>query len=1092
MLLPLSLTQHHPIPTSPLPPFPNPLTDQSRPPFFSFSSPSLLTTRTSQSPKPLKFIVRSSNSDTQTESRTRTLLPKSAIQRIAEKLRGLGFTEEDPNPEPEPEPAGEIFVPLRNRLPNYRVGHTIDTSWSTPQNPVPEPGTGTAIKRFHELRSQAKKQKQEEKKTRARTTEREARVPTLAELTLAPAELRRLRTLGIALKKKLKVGKAGITEGIVNGIHERWRRSEVVKIVCEDICRMNMKRTHDLLEKKTGGLVVWRAGSKIVLFRGTNYEYPYFLCDKISTKEASNEEQNESHNSSGADRVQVDVPIRTSDAAQPALIQGVGLQNRVRFQLPGEAQLAEEADRLLDGLGPRFTDWWGYDPQPVDGDLLPAAVRGYRRPFRLLPYGVQPKLTDDEMTTLRRLARPLPCHFALGRNRKHQGLASSIVKLWEKCEVAKIAVKRGVQNTNSEIMAEELKRLTGGCLLARDREFIVLYRGKDFLPPAVSSAIKERWKSGRHAKKLRTEHNKSTAKDELETTQCGPNERSGTNDHKMRLLPEQRKLKFTEASVRRTSIKLSVALQKRAKAEQLLAELENAEVRQQPEIDKEGITEEERYMLRKIGLRMDAFLLLGRRGVFDGTIENMHLHWKYRELVKIISNEKSIEAVHQLARTLEAESGGILVAVERVSKGYAIIVYRGKNYERPANLRPKTLLNKKAAMKRSIEAQRRESLKLHVLKLTKNIDNLRLQLGKEEEVNDMQSIDESSNLVQDEVNEIQSTESLRIDAEDKSGSLTLPTASSEEHAVVQDEVKEIQSTKSLKIDTEDKSGSPSFPPTSSEEHVVVQDEVNEIKSTESLRIDAEDNSDSPSLPTTSGEEHVVVQDEVNEIQSTESLRIDAEEKSGSLSLPTTSNDEHVVSKGMSGAAVVGAPHGISGSSDNEAMESFTNKNGLEPSGPVMVDSGPNKMPSKTIHLSNRERLLLRKQALKMEKRPVIAVGKSNIVTGVAKTIMAHFQKHPLAIVNVKGRAKGTSVQEVVFMLEQATGAVLVSQEPSKVILYRGWGAGKNFGHPNKKNGRSDSNARGKLKTNRGVSPELLAAIRTECGFERQNKEVTTP
>jgi hypothetical protein len=38
-----------------------------------------------------------------------------------------------------------------------------------------------------------------------------------------------------------------------------------------------------------------------------------------------------------------------------------------------------------------------------------------------------------------------------------QGLAVAIVKLWEKCELAKIAVKRGVQNTNSELMAEELK-----------------------------------------------------------------------------------------------------------------------------------------------------------------------------------------------------------------------------------------------------------------------------------------------------------------------------------------------------------------------------------------------------------------------------------------------------------------------------------------------------------------------------------------------------------------------------------------------------------------------------------------------------------
>ena len=52
------------------------------------------------------------------------------------------------------------------------------------------------------------------------------------------------------MKQRLKIGKAGITEGIVNGIHERWRRSEVVRVVCEDICKLNMKRTHDLLEVK--------------------------------------------------------------------------------------------------------------------------------------------------------------------------------------------------------------------------------------------------------------------------------------------------------------------------------------------------------------------------------------------------------------------------------------------------------------------------------------------------------------------------------------------------------------------------------------------------------------------------------------------------------------------------------------------------------------------------------------------------------------------------------------------------------------------------------------------------------------------------
>ena len=132
-------------------------------------------------------------------------------------------------------------------MPKHRVGHTLDTSWSTPENPVPVPGTGSAISRYHDLRREVIKQKVMEKKEKE-GAKREEKAPTLAELSLSEAELRRLRRMGIELRKKLKVGKAGITEGIVNGIHERWRHSEVVKVVCEDLCRMNMKRTHELLE----------------------------------------------------------------------------------------------------------------------------------------------------------------------------------------------------------------------------------------------------------------------------------------------------------------------------------------------------------------------------------------------------------------------------------------------------------------------------------------------------------------------------------------------------------------------------------------------------------------------------------------------------------------------------------------------------------------------------------------------------------------------------------------------------------------------------------------------------------------------------
>lgn len=107
----------------------------------------------------------------------------------------------------------------------------------------------------------------------------------------------------------------------------------------------------------------------------------------------------------------------------------------------------------------------------------------------------------------------------------------------------------------------------------------------------------------------------------------------------------------------------------------------------------------------------------GIRGVFDGVIENMHLHWKHRELVKLISKQKTLSFVEDTARLLEYESGGILVAIERVPKGYALIYYRGKNYRRPSSLRPRNLLTKAKALKRSVEIQRHEvgSVILHLI-----------------------------------------------------------------------------------------------------------------------------------------------------------------------------------------------------------------------------------------------------------------------------------------------------------------------------------------------------------------------------------------
>ncbi|KAG6507864.1 hypothetical protein ZIOFF_033217 [Zingiber officinale] len=1374
---------------------------------------------------------------------------QSAIQRISEKLRSLGFLEQHPpssaddRPTTGPGSAGEIFIPTPGEILTHRVGYTIDSSWSTPEHPVPQPGSGVTINRFHHLWTRDKVRKAE-----ARARKDSEPPPTVAELTIPPEELKRLRREGVRLEKRLKIGKAGITEGIVNGIHERWRRSELVKIKCEDLCRMNMKRTHEILEKynataivlastwlknsredqrrmefvrcsaqqgegccredcswedkewrldanmdhhfmdggllavglilpmamknlysgrvvclqerktsvkdtrvgqkyerKTGGLVVWRSGSIIILYRGVDYKYPcYFHEDKdkiFNETSLSSGMHNEPTNSQEASLL----PMLSADSStespasqsQSSFIVGVGSSKKAHQKIEGELQLEEEADRLLDGLGPRFSDWWGCAPLPIDADLLPAVVPGFRKPFRLLPFGIKPKLTDREMTILKRLGRPLPCHFALGRNTNLQGLAVSMMKLWEKCEIAKIAIKRGVQNTNSVMMAEELKalyssphglavshdmtrpwhvvavhhlkrpifsqkgsihirsrlhlhresssspdrerlhqhphpskattdhlhlrrpppssptpqgkripfliegsismpihqreetkgdshrhlsrssplsgvlpsieekgrkgipitisnlrplqhlsvnygiqvfvrhlfwsygipssashtstscpralgflalrttppralgilefnphhsfpvskrqqfcrrrrhgdllpllirkhhsqsftlirglapplgslslaftwgsaasivlliqgdlelllpkplelpkleppgssklpkhlelsppcvrkslmacssltcrnrgeespllpplfphkQLTGGTLLSRDREFFVFYRGKDFLPLVVSSAIEERRNKGNNRPKRITNENlvEALVVSEPTSSPISPPEElkkgseqkqkfalEGTNSENFALQIIENRLSQSLENMATVGnfLNLQILLQAIVKVEmsrKRLAELETSVKPKETELDKEAISEEERYMLRKVGLRMNAFLLLGRRGVFDGTVENMHLHWKYRELVKIISKDHSIKTAEATARLLEAESGGILVAVERVSKGYAIIIYRGKNYRRPVILRPTTLPNKRVAMKRSLEAQRCE-------------------------VKDDSYVDSTVEHMCGLMNDIVGNDSWIMKGQNDQSS-----GSMDKLVVLKDGDEcsklEVAIPSSAVVD-ENKLAKQSYEVPSETSTAIVEDKSVALK-------DGDKCSDSKVAVTSS---MVVEEDEFAK----HSYEVPSE---------ASTVDENELSK-----------------------ESYD-------------------VPFKAAPLSNRERLILRKQALRMKKRPVLAVGRNNIVSGVAKTIRTHFRKHPLAIVNIKGRAEGTSVQELIFELEQSTGAVLVSREPNKVILYRGWGDCEAPGGKGKNAERCSSGVKDI------VSPQLLEAIKLECGLQ---------
>ncbi|XVF35032.1 hypothetical protein REPUB_Repub18cG0110200 [Reevesia pubescens] len=560
----------------------------------------------------------------------------------------------------------------------------------------------------------------------------------MAERMIPDHDLRRLRNVALRMVERTKVGVARITQALVEHIHERWKSDEVVKLKFEEPLSLNMKRTHDILEKRTGGLVIWRSGGSVVLYRGMAYKLhcvqSYFRenLDDMNALDCSNDVK-----TATTQNTVVKDSVRNVESFMPSSEYLKDLSKEELLDLC-------ELNHLLDELGPRYKDWSGHEPLPVDADLLPPVVPGYQPPFRRLPYGIRHRLKDSEMTTFRRLARTVPPHFALGRNRELQGLAQAIVKLWERSAIAKIAIKRGVQNTRNERMAEELKQLTGGTLLSRNKDFIVFYRGNDFLPPVVTKTLKE-WQKSRNLQQEEEEKARESA-----LALVGSNSKASklplvagtlaeTNAATSRwgLQPshdDMEEMRRNSALTQQASVvrylekKLAHAKGKLRKADKALAKVqEHLEPAELP-TDLETLSDEERILFRKIGLSMKPYLLLGRRGVYDGTIENMHLHWKYRELVKIIVKGESFAQVKHIAISLEAESGGVLVSLDKTTKGYAIIIYRGKNYMRPRVFRPKNLLTRRQALARSVELQRCEALKHHVLDLQEKIESMKSEL----------------------------------------------------------------------------------------------------------------------------------------------------------------------------------------------------------------------------------------------------------------------------------------------------------------------------------------------------------------------------
>ncbi|XP_050258725.1 CRM-domain containing factor CFM3, chloroplastic/mitochondrial [Quercus robur] len=710
----------------------------------------------------------------------------SAIERIVLRLRNLGLVSDE---ELEETDDGVDALPPP-ATGEEKLGDLLRREWIRPDFIFEESENGLDESVLPWERDGEEDEVVEDEE-RAWTPKRRAKAPSLAELTMEDEELRRLRREGMYIRERISIPKAGITKEVLEKIHAKWRKEEVVRLKFHEVLAHDMKTAHEIVERRTGGLVIWRSGSVMVVYRGSNYEWPpksqpvHREADAFYVPDVSSADS--SMTRSGSDESSSPEKIETASPEK--------IETAVKMPDSPVSITEEESEynNLLDGLGPRFVEWWGTGVLPVDADVLPQKVPGYKTPFRLLPTGMRSRLTNAEMTNFRKLAKSLPSHFALGRNRNHQGLASAIIKLWEKSLIVKIAVKRGIQNTNNKLMAEELKNLTGGVLLLRNKYYIVMYRGKDFVPTSVATVLAERQELAKRVQ------------DVEEKVRCGPVGAVQSDEDDKQALPtgaatalaqrqdlvkqsqvvedkvqceavdvvqagedqeqalagtlaefyeaqarwgreisaEEREKMIEEASksktarlVKRIEHKLAIAQTKKLRAEKLLAKIEASMLPAGPDHDQETITEEERVMFRRVGLRMKAYLPLGIRGVFDGVIENMHLHWKHRELVKLISKQKTLAFVEDTARLLEYESGGVLVAIERVPKGYALIYYRGKNYRRPISIRPRNLLTKAKALKRSVAMQRHEALSQHISELERTIEQMKKEIGISQDAED--------------------------------------------------------------------------------------------------------------------------------------------------------------------------------------------------------------------------------------------------------------------------------------------------------------------------------------------------------------------
>lgn len=164
------------------------------------------------------------------------------MDKIVEKLKKFGYIDEGkdkkeikPDRVIEKGSVEDIFYVEEGMLPNTKGGFSKESPLGVNKD---------VMFPWEKPKKVEDEDQEEEEKWTARLKSR----TSLAELTLPESELRRLRNLTFQIKNRTKVGGGGVTQMVVNAIHEKWKTSEIVRVKVEGAPALNMKRMHEILE----------------------------------------------------------------------------------------------------------------------------------------------------------------------------------------------------------------------------------------------------------------------------------------------------------------------------------------------------------------------------------------------------------------------------------------------------------------------------------------------------------------------------------------------------------------------------------------------------------------------------------------------------------------------------------------------------------------------------------------------------------------------------------------------------------------------------------------------------------------------------